>query len=270
MNTPPTRVKIAQLINYVDRSGKEMGILKLLNHLNTDIFDNTLVVVNEVTEWDLLNLEKYGLEQLEFEGGNSLKLPLMFRDAFRKGDYDIVHTRSWVNLVDGILGARLARIPIVIHQEHGTFPQQLRHRLVQPMFWGWANRLLSVSGLLADKLCDVTGFPRERVDVILNGVDDSRFYPDHSLRSEFRSEFGFTEEDIIIGTVGRLNPVKNLPMLLRAAGQLNNQGQRVHVVLTGIGGEEESLKQLAASLNISDTVHFLGAATECEYDSERL
>jgi len=58
---------------------------------------------------------------------------------------------------------------------------------------------------------------------------------------------------------GRLQSVKRLDLLIRAIGQLDRRGRRVHLVLVGEGAERERLVKLASEEGVADLVHFLGA-----------
>jgi len=223
MNKP---LKVAHLVNNVGPAGKEVGIVKIMRHFDPQRVESSLVVLNEVHRHGGMNYDGLDLIHLKIPKGNSIKVPLQLRDLFRERKFDIIHTHSWGTLLEGILGARFAGVPVVIHGEHGTFPQKPLHLFIQNFFWRWADQVLSVSDELRKKLADRTGFPAKRIKVILNGVDEKRFFRDRRLRSEFRSEMGFAEKDFVIGTVGRITQVKNHPMLIRAFG-------RNHVYLKG-------------------------------------
>lgn len=252
------RIKIAQMINYLERAGKELGVVKLLNHLDPQRFDCTLVVVNKILDESLLNPDRFETICLEQPHGNNWRLPFMYKRFFQQHQFDIVHTRSWANLVDVVLGAKMARYPAIIHQEHGTFPQELRHRILQRLFWGMADKVLSVSDILRQRLSDVTGFPVTRIVPVLNGVDEKLFFPDEALGQKFRREFGFGEDEFLLGMVGRMIEIKNIPMIFRALAALKNRGCVVQFVHVGQGRQKEFLVNLAAELGITAQVHFLG------------
>src|SRR5262249_53614131 len=61
------------------------------------------------------------------------------------------------------------------------------------------------------------GYPRERMVVIPNGIDTSSYAPDAAARSATRAELGLTDGQALVGVVGRLDPMKDLPTFLRAA-----------------------------------------------------
>lgn len=256
------KIRIAHLINYLAPAGKEIGILKLLHHSDQAIFDNTLIVLNKTHTSEVLDLNNITLLQLNQGEGNNIKLPIQLSKLFKQHRFDIVHTHSWGTLIEGIAGAKLAGVPVIIHGEHGTFPQKIPHRYIQPYFWGMANRVLSVSGHLGKKLSTVTGFPLDKIEVILNGVEEANFYPSQKIRRNFRREFNFSENDFVVGAVGRLTGVKNQAMLLRAAREVIRRGEEIQIVLVGgfaVGDDKEAeLKLLVSESGISEYVHFVG------------
>lgn len=256
------KIRIAHVLNYLAPAGKELGILKLTRHMNPDIFDVTLVVMNEIREAEKMDLEGFNIIELKHPGGNSLTLPLKLSRIFRKHKIEIVHTHSWGTLVEGVLGAKLAGVPVIIHGEHGTFPNDLPHRIVQHLTWRMSDRVLSVSEILKSTLADKLKYPKDKIEVILNGVDDKRFYPNPALRKQFRQRYGFSDDTFVVGTVGRLTKVKNQLMLLKAAAEMYQRGYDVEVVIVGgytVGDSVESeLRSFAEQSGIGQHIHFLG------------
>ncbi|HQU72929.1 MAG TPA: glycosyltransferase family 4 protein [Calditrichia bacterium] len=259
------RIKVAHIVNHVGPAGKEKGIIKLVDHQDDRIFDIHIVVLNHISYPDALKLERFKLNLLEIPPGNQiLKTARYLSKIFREEDYHIIHTHSWGTLVEGVLGAKLAGSPVVIHGEHGSFPDGFPQRVMQNVVWRLADRILSVSGILADKLAETIGFPRGRMEVILNGVDETLFFPDPDLRKDFRERFDFAEDDFIIGAIGRLFPVKNYPMLFRAVRLMKDRGVRFKVAIVGggVGDMEDVAKELIDELEIGDHIHMLGFQKE--------
>ena len=87
----------------------------------------------------------------------------------------VVHTHAWGTLLEGLVAARAARVPVVIHGEHGTL--QLRGISAGCSGSGWsaADRVLSVSSRLAERMAARRDFRCRRITTIRNGVDLERF-----------------------------------------------------------------------------------------------
>lgn len=252
------KIKVIHLVNDLVPAGKEIGILKLVKHLDNGVFDSSLVVFRGIIALDVNDLSEYNFVCFNKRQGNDIRLPFKLASFFRQHKPDIVHTHSWGTLVEGILGAKMGRVPVIIHGEHGTFPQTPLHLRIQRFFWNRADVVLSVSDKLKDILSNAVGFPSERIQVILNGVEAKKFFHSDELRKQFYERFNFSEGDFIVGTVGRLNSVKNQQMIIRAVAELKNGGDPVHFVLIGIGEEKEALEEMARRLNVQENVHFLG------------
>lgn len=261
------KIKIAHIVNSLGVAGKELGILKLIDHMNRERFDSSIVVLNQVY-FDKIGalLSQYQVIHLDEPPGNHPGLPLKLARLFRENRFDIIHTHSWGTLLEGVLGAKLAGVRAVIHGEHGTFPEKFPHRVIQRLFWRMTDGVLSVSDVLGKKLSEVTRFDNRRIQVILNGVDASKFYPSAELRRTFRERFQFREAQFVVGTVGRLHRIKNNPMVVRGLAHLRAEGQTVEFAHVGGGDFADKLgaewQTLANSLGVGSHLHLLGYQSE--------
>ncbi len=104
------------------------------------------------------------------------------------------------------------------------------------------------------------GYPAEKTVVIPNGIDTERFLPDHIARSRIRSEWGLTEQEKLVGLVGRLDPMKDHPTFLRAAATLVNTRKDTRFVCVGGGPSEyrATLQTLAHTLGLKEHVRWVG------------
>ncbi|MBD1896895.1 glycosyltransferase [Coleofasciculus sp. FACHB-129] len=108
------------------------------------------------------------------------------------------------------------------------------------------------------------GFPADKMLVIPNGIDTEHFKPSLETRAKVRTEWEISEDTILIGLVGRLDPMKDHPTFLRAAALLCKQRQDVRFVCVGTGSESyaQKLYQLAKKLDISEKVIWAGARAD--------
>lgn len=102
------------------------------------------------------------------------------------------------------------------------------------------------------------GFPRSKLVVIPNGIDTDRFRPDHALRSKQRAAFRLRDEQIAIGVLARLDPMKGHEILLQAAPAVLEKRPNVRFFCIGEGPELDHLRQMAADLGLSDRINFTG------------
>jgi len=168
----------------------------------------------------------------------------------------IVHSHNWVSMLEGIVCARLARVPVAVHGEHGAsrfLPEQLRWRrtVVQRLLARAADRIVPVNDPIAARVREVWGLGDNAISVIQNGVDVAKFAPTEARRGE----------EIVIGSISRLEPIKNFPCLVRAVALLNREFEtpRYRLVIVGAGSELERLNALANDLGATDFIEFPGA-----------
>jgi len=195
--------------------------------------------------------------------------------AFRP---EIVHTHTAKAGLVGRLAAALRRPgssfgaprPRVVHTFHGHvlagyfgFPKQAAVR--------WSERLLgrlltdAVIVLSPQQRDDIVHTyrvaPAHRVFVVPLGLDVAEL--EHPPTGPpLRAELGIGAEHFLIGIVGRLAPVKDHALFLRAAAVLARRRPEARFAVVGGGPLEAGLRTLAGSLGIGDRVAFLGMRTD--------
>ena len=128
-----------------------------------------------------------------------------------------------------------------------------------------ADALLAVAQVQKDYLVEVEGLPRERIQVIHNGVDTKRYRPPAAEeRQRIRAELGFGVDDVVLIAVASLKPLKQIDVLLRAVARLSQAGLPVRVVVAGDGSERAALASLAAQLGLAERVWFAGLRDDVE------
>lgn len=101
--------------------------------------------------------------------------------------------------------------------------------------------------------------PRQGLLAVPNGIRLERFEAtDAARRAALAAELGWPADSRIIGTVGRLQPVKNQQALLRAFAQLRTRLPQAVLAIVGDGSLRAQLEELAGELALGDAVRFLG------------
>ncbi len=179
----------------------------------------------------------------------------------------ILHTRN-TSALDALLPARLAGIARTVHGEHGWDVDNLDGKRWKPivlrsMHAPLINRYITVSRHLQQYLVERVRIAPARISHICNGVDTDRFAPDPAATLGGLPA-GFQGDDkILIGTVGRIQPVKDQATLLRAFAMLIGTRpllrDRIRLMVVGGGPLLGELGVLARSLGIADLTWFPGA-----------
>ncbi|HEY4104111.1 MAG TPA: glycosyltransferase family 4 protein, partial [Polyangiaceae bacterium] len=174
------------------------------------------------------------------------------------GRIDVV-LGSWA-YPDGFAAVVLARtlgVPAVI-KLHGS-DMNVVAKLPGPrrcLKWALprADRVVAVSGALG-AAAEALGVPRERIDLVPNGIDRNKFKPRD--RTEARRELGLPLEGPILLYVGHVTQAKGAFDLLRAYAAARPRLPNARLVVVGDGAELENCKKLGQEL--SDTISFVGA-----------
>lgn len=100
------------------------------------------------------------------------------------------------------------------------------------------------------------GFPAERLVVVPNGIDLSVFRPDATARERARARWGIPDGAVLIGHVGRVDPMKDHPTFLAALAQLKQGGAAFRAVIIASANEaaRAALAADAARLGLQDCV----------------
>jgi glycosyltransferase involved in cell wall biosynthesis len=171
---------------------------------------------------------------------------------------DVVHCHHYSPYVYGLIASLQTRAKLVF-TEHGRVaagaPSRKR-RLVNPLLSRLPGQICAVSADLKRHMV-AEGFPARRIRVIYNGIDPGA-RPAGTERQAAREALGIPRDAFVVGTAGRLDPVKNLTALLQALQVLRDQVKRATAVIVGDGPERAALEATAAALGVSDSVLFTG------------
>jgi sugar transferase (PEP-CTERM/EpsH1 system associated) len=232
------------VVHSLGTGGTEAGVRKLLAGLDGSAFQQTVCTVLDSPAADPTT----GTRVISL-GRSRRSIGFLVPDlarVFERERPHIVHSRNW-GTIEAVPAARLARVPGVIHSEHGfnmhTVNQQPWRRTVfRRVCFKWADLFLVVSQGLRDHYARQLRIPVDRIQVVANGVDTQRFRPLPECRKDFRRKLGFGENTFVVGTVSRLDPVKNHRGLFRAAERMLSEGCPLQLVIVGDGPERASLE----------------------------
>jgi len=242
--------------------GMEFGVIKLVNALQPRGIDSS--VCSTRTGANLHSFVAPGIPVFELErrDGNDPRLIARLYSLFRRVRPDIVHTHAWGTLIEGLVAARLARVPAVVHGEHGTLQVRRHQCWMQRHAWGAVDQVLSVSTRLSERMATTTGYPLTNIETIRNGVELQRFR--RIDRAEARAALGLPLDDIVIGSVGRLVRVKNQEVLIDAVRTLRAEGLPVSLAIAGDGPLRQELLDRAAAAGVAGSLHLLGHRADVE------
>lgn len=256
------RKRILQTVLTLHTGGLERIVVDLINHAS-DEFEHWICCLEETGEM-AETLAAKGVPVVELGKPPGVRLGLVKRigDIIRDNAIDLVHTHNSAPAFYGGIGGRLAGTPVV-HTKHGLnlFGQHLLNRVSY-----WFTDIVVAVSPSAGKLASSEGVPPQRLFVVDNGVDVERFAFDADVRAAGRRGLGIGADAFVVGSLGRLSPVKNHQLLIRAFADFvgRNPGADAILLLAGDGPAREELEALAGDLGHGNRVRFLGMLSRPE------
>ncbi|MCU7551309.1 glycosyltransferase [Chitinophagaceae bacterium LB-8] len=263
--------RVLRIMNRLAVGGPVLNATYLTRYLAPDF--ETLLVVGERESH-----EKSADHLVEQLGIDYTVIPQMGRSISPADDFkayhtlkklikdfqpDIVHTHAAKPGALGRLAAAAMKVPVVVHTFHGhvfhsyfnsfktNFYIQTERYLARK-----SDAIVTISDQQKRELVyDFKIAPEDKFHVIRLGLDLDRFQEKQEVkRRKFRQEYGLEKDDIAIGIIGRLVPIKNHGVFLRAlAHVLANRSKKVKAFIIGDGETRDELEAQARSLGISFT-----------------
>lgn len=130
---------------------------------------------------------------------------------------------------------------------------------MQGRFFG--DRVIAISGEMAELLHSIWGVPADRIRHVPHGVSLSHFtVPTQSQSIDARSKLGLPHSTFIISQIARVGDIKRPDTVIQAVAQLSRSGRDVAGVFAGHcnSSDREKLQRLSNSLGIGERIYFLG------------
>jgi len=249
-----SKIRIAHLIYSFGTGGLEKGIATVVNNASP-LFEHVILCLTTSGKSESLLPPDIQVVELHKPPGNSPLFLFKLSRVLKSLRPDIVHTRNWSGM-DGIIAARMAGIRAVVHGEHGwgmEDPQGLHQKriLIRRFLSRWVSEYTCVSKEIENWLCNDVCV-RKLVTQIYNGVDTEKYCPGNS-GARIRAELGITAHVLLVGVVGRLDPIKDHSTLFRAFETVRTVLPEAQLLIVGDGQERKRLESQAG-----DGVIFMG------------
>lgn len=265
----PARPLVMHVVYSFDVGGLENGVVNLINHLDGSRFRHAVVAMTRCAPAFCARIGREDVDFIDLEKGEGHGVKLYPRLAALMSELKpaIVHTRNLAAL-EAVVPAWWARVPVRIHGEHGwdmSDPGGARskYRLIRRLYRPFVSRYVALSGQIENYLRDGVGVSAQRLVRICNGVDTERFHPSAAGRDLLEGSPFNASELVVIGTVGRLQAVKDQGNLVRAFAHLMARApvvaRKARLMIVGDGPLRQALEEEAVGLGLEGLVWFAGA-----------
>jgi len=260
-------ISILYLLHKFSFGGTERVVVNLLN--NSSSSTNNFICSFYNYENDFLNELKHQQQNvfsLNKKEGNDLSIPFKIASFCKKQNIDIIHSLGWATYAEGLVAAKLYKKKIkFIYSYRGktiedTIRIPKRRILAQRFFSHFCDAILTNSEISRKEYAQEIGIHPEKIEVVYNGVDVDRFISNNNENIiKKRRAFGIQENDIVVGSVARFDPVKNLEGLVNAFSGLDrDKYARCKLLLVGDGPELPFVRNTAKDLGLTQKVIFTG------------
>lgn len=262
-------IRVLRILNRTNLGGPVYNATFLSAFLDDD-FETLLIsgVPNDdeleyndfVTKYNINYKQIKNLER-EISLKNDYKAFKEIRSIVKSFKPHIIHTHAAKAGLVGRLVALYSRTPIVLHTFHGhvfhNYFGKLKttfYILLERILAKYTTGIIAISPAQKNDLVNVYKIaPQNKTFLIPLGLHLDPFYTDQfNKRKFFREKFYIQNDEIAIGIIGRLVPVKNHTLFLNAIDQvLKKSKKKIRILIIGDGDERQNMTEQLKQLNIS-------------------
>ncbi|MCB1705687.1 MAG: TIGR03088 family PEP-CTERM/XrtA system glycosyltransferase [Halioglobus sp.] len=262
------RPLVAHIIYALSTGGLENGLVNIINRSPPQRYRHVIICLTTADEFaHRIQADNVTVIELHKREGYDLHCYAKLRRLLKELRPAIIHSRNMAALESQLCSLWLPGIKRV-HGEHGREVNDLdgsnwKYLAFRRCMRLFIHRYIAVSKDLAQWLVAKVGVSAAKVRQIYNGVDHSRFTPETVkplalLPAQWQQHDGI----LVAGTVGRLTPVKDQQLLLRAVATLRESdpglAARLRLIIVGDGPLYPQLEQLVEQLALQDCVWMPG------------
>jgi sugar transferase (PEP-CTERM/EpsH1 system associated) len=260
---------VAHVIQHLIMGGLENGLVNLINRTPPGRVRHAVICLSHFSNFRArLADPEVPVIALGKRPGKDPASFLKLWQALRALRPSIVHSRN-LAAIDTAPISRLAGTPVHVHGEHGwdvfdLHGREPKYRRYRRWMRPFVTQYVAVSRDIQQWLATSVGVPPRRITQIYNGVDTARFRPSELGVPAVRDlPFERGNDTVIVGTVGRMEEVKDPASLARAFSQLvaasAEMRKRVRLVMVGDGTLHEGVRRELAAAGFADIAWLPGA-----------
>lgn len=267
-------IKVLQILNRLNIGGVSLIVLNLCLHNNENTEVKLLTGLAEKGEGDATKLvEKKGISPILLP---EMKRSLNFKNdklaykkirAFiRQYQPDVVHTHAAKPGALGRLAAYHEKVPVIVHTYHGHVFEGYFGKIKSQFYINIerylakkSTKIIAISASQKKDFIEKFKIAKaSKFEVINNGFDLKPFQENMAIkRKEFRNNWNIQDDEVCIGIIGRLAPIKNIGFFLESIKLLKEATQRkIKILIIGDGEERQFLEQKTKDLELSNCVTF--------------
>ncbi|HEY4128759.1 MAG TPA: glycosyltransferase [Gammaproteobacteria bacterium] len=269
------RIQLVKFLTTFGVGGTEKQVANLTKRMDRQAFDLSFAcmarwgeMIQEIEDRQGIQVSEYPIGRLY--GLNAFLQQWRFAKALRRSRTQILHSYNFYANMFSLPAAKLAGVPCVVAsiRDMGIYLSPMKRR-AQKLVCRLADRIVVNAGAIRDWLVE-QGYPADKIVVIRNGVDTSRFGARND-GAALRREFDIPPQAPLVVMLARLNPTKGIDCFFEAAAKIRGTFPDAYFLAVGecytrdAEGEivvdsvyRKELQDRVTSLGLTDRVRFTG------------
>lgn len=254
------KIKVLHITFNMGIGGTEQVIRQLVTSMDEKLVSHEILCIDGKVGAIGEQLQDLGITvtALNRESGFDVGLIKAIRRQVKQGGFDIVHCHQYTPYLYGFLAGFFTDAKLVF-TEHGRFhPDRYRYKAVfiNPIIALLTPAIVAISKATKKALHRYEFIPSHKIAVIYNGIVG--LTRNQAASAEIRQALGIPDDGFVVGTVSRLDPVKNQQLMIDAFNQFLGKHSDAWLLMVGDGPDREFLENRVKEHNISSRVIFTG------------
>ena len=250
------RVHVCHVVLELRIGGAERLVESMLRAQAARLTVSCICLDRRGTIGEALAAEGFTVHALDRRPGRDWSVAWRIAEIARREGIDILHCHQYTPFFYGALSRLKHRRPRVIFTEHGGIhkrPVKWSRRLFNTALRPWTSAVTAVSPAVAKVLHQVEWLPRQRTEVIGNGVDPRAVRIDLT-QTQARQRLGLDPQARYLVAVASFRPIKGFQHLIDALARVRRSCPDVRLLLVGDGPERPALEEQIRQSGLQDHV----------------
>lgn len=263
----PRRIRVLHLVYRLTVGGAENVMMQVIRQSQREIA-HTICALTYADEYQRVVPEECRVFELHKKDGNDVRLIGRIRDIILAQRIDVVHGWGWPTYLEGLLATRFAfrSVRYIFAFRGKTYSEATGfsavRRIVESILGRFVNGIVTPCNQMRLDYSRTFFVPSSRITVIGNGVDVPRFSRARGSRDSIRESMGYKADKFVIGTVARVDAVKNIPLLVEAFALVAERFPETQLMIVGSGADEQRVLAEIKSQGVGERVAMVGRSTD--------
>lgn len=235
-------MRVLEVIGSLDRGGAETFLVNVFSNINRNKYKfDFLVFQNKKYDYED-TIKKNGGNIIYIESPKNIgiiKFIKKLKNICIKNKYDVVHAHTLFNCGPCMFAAYLAGVKKRISHSHNTRYTEKNISFKKKIYYFISKIMINIFSTdyvaCGKEAGNFLYYKNKKVVVVKNGIKIEKFIFDSNKRKELREKLKISENEIVIGHVGRLNFQKNHKYLIDVFNKLCKENDNYKLVLVGDG-----------------------------------